>query len=47
MGIFLIFLGVLAMLCAHTKKYGWERDVVLGGLIAIFAGILLTVSEVP
>jgi hypothetical protein len=41
MGSSLIVLGVLALLFAYSKKHGWDRDCLIGSLVAISAGILI------
>ena len=46
MGAMLVALGVLALMCSHSKKWGWERDCVIGGIIGIVVGVVLIAGEV-
>lgn len=45
MGSSLITLGVLALCCSYGKRHGWDRDCVIGGTVAVVAGILLCIVE--
>lgn len=41
MGGPLITLGVFALLFGHSKKHGWDRDCLIGGVVAIVAGVVI------
>lgn len=46
MGAMLVALGALALMCSHSKRYGWERDCVIGGIVGIVVGLVLIAAEV-
>jgi uncharacterized membrane protein HdeD (DUF308 family) len=44
MGGTLIVVGVIALLFSRSKKRGWDRDCLIGGIVAIIAGIITTTA---
>lgn len=45
MGGSLITIGVLALMFGYSRKHGWDRDCLIGGTVAIAAGVAIALLE--
>lgn len=46
MGAMLVALGAMALMCSHSKRWGWERDCIIGGILGIVVGVIMIAAEV-